>query len=81
MKTKTYSVSQARKHWAEILAAVERGEEVAITRYGDTVASITPPGRKKRKAAAAPGFLKAEGWHMETSEDFDRIPEGFEDYV
>lgn len=83
MKIKTYSVSEARKHWAQILAAVEQGEEVAITKYGDTVASITPPGRKKKKGKTSPppGFMRDEGWQIEMADDFDAIPAGFEDYV
>lgn len=74
MKTKTYSVSEARKHWAEILAAVEQGEEVAITKYGDTVASITPARKPKKRTAPPPGFMLAEGWKIEIADDFDSIP-------
>jgi len=81
MKTRTYSVSEARKHWAEILDAVEHGEEVAITKYGSKVASITPPGKKKQNASPPPRFLYAEGWRMQMTEDFDAVPKGFEDYV
>jgi prevent-host-death family protein len=81
MKTRTYSVSEARKHWAEIIDAVEQGEEVAITKYGSTVASITPPRKKKQNASPPPGFLSAEGWRMQMTEDFDAVPKGFEDYV
>jgi prevent-host-death family protein len=81
MKTKTYSVSEARQHWAEIIAAVERGEEVAITKYGRTVASISSPRKKKQKTPPPPGFLEAEGWRLEMADDFDALPEGFEDYV
>ena len=74
MKTKTYSVSEARNHWAEILAAVEQGEEVAITKYGDTVASITPARKPKKRPAPPPGFMLAEGWKIEIADDFDSIP-------
>ena len=76
MKTKTYSVSEARNHWAEILAAVEQGEEVAITKYGDTVASITPARKPKKRTAPPPGFMLAEGWKIEIADDFDSIPKG-----
>ena len=81
MKTKHYSASEARKHWSEILAAVEQGHEVAITKYGNTVANITPARKPKQQASAAPGFLRAEGWRVELADDFDAIPEGFEDYA
>jgi prevent-host-death family protein len=81
MKTKTYSVSEARQHWAEIIDAVERGEEVDITKFGSLVAIITSSCKRKQKAAPPPGFLAAEGWKVEMADDFDAIPEGFEDYV
>lgn len=81
MKTKTYSVSEARQYWAEIIDAVERGEEVAITKYGSTVASITSPRKKEQKVSPPPGFLATEGWKIEMADDFDAVPEGFEHYV
>ncbi len=76
---KTYTVSEAREHLADVLDAVEQGEEVEITKHGETVAVVTPPHVKA--AAPPPGFLQAEGWTMEMADDFDAIPEGFEDYV
>jgi antitoxin (DNA-binding transcriptional repressor) of toxin-antitoxin stability system len=82
-KTKTYSASEAREHWAEVLEAVEQGQQVMITKYGEPVAAIShPPGGQKPGAAVPPpGYLAAEGWTIEIAEDFDAIPEGFEDYV
>ena len=81
MKIKTYSVSEARQHWAEIIDAVERGEEVDITKFGILVAIVTSSCKKRQKASPPPGFMEAEGWRIEMAEDFDAIPEGFEDYV
>jgi antitoxin (DNA-binding transcriptional repressor) of toxin-antitoxin stability system len=49
----------------EILDAVEQGEDVAIIKYGSTVASITPPRKKKQIASPPPGFLFAEGWRIQ----------------
>lgn len=78
---KTYSVAEARAHFREILSAVERGEEVAITKHGTPIATITHPRVPKKKSPPIPppGFLEAEGWTIEITDDFDAIPEGFED--
>ncbi len=79
---KTYTVSQARERFSEILNSVERGEEVAITKHGRPVARITNPAAPRgRRAVAPPGFLKLQGWTIEMADDFNSIPEGFEDYV
>ena len=80
---KTYTVSEAREHFAEVMEAVAQGEEVTITRHGEPVATIThpPAGKKLRVSIPPPGFLKTEGWQIEMAEDFDEVPEGFEDYV
>lgn len=78
---KTYTVSEAREHLAEILSSVERGEEVSITKHGRPIARIThPPFFTERGEVPPPGFLKAQGWSVEIAPDFDEIPEGFEDY-
>jgi antitoxin (DNA-binding transcriptional repressor) of toxin-antitoxin stability system len=78
---KTYTVSEAREHLAEILNSVERGEEVSITKHGRLIARITHPSVPKQSVAVPPpGFLKAQGWTAEIAADFDAIPEGFEDY-
>jgi len=82
MSMKTYTVSEAREHLAEILNSVEQGEQVAITKHGRPVARITqPPIRKRPGVVPPPGFLRAQGWTLEMADDFDTIPEGFEDYL
>jgi len=79
---KTYTVSEAREHFPEILNSVEQGEEVAITKHGKPVAKITHVAQpKKQMALPPPGFLKAQGWSVMIADDFDVIPEGFEDYI
>ena len=75
---KTYAAAQARERFAEILDAVEQGEEVVITKHGTTIATMKAPHRAK---IPPPGFLKAEGWTIEMTDDFDAIPEGFEEYI
>jgi antitoxin (DNA-binding transcriptional repressor) of toxin-antitoxin stability system len=79
---KTFTVSEAREHLAEILTSVERGEEVAITKHGRPIARIThPPVSEGHGSVPPPGFLKSQGWTVEIANDFDAIPHGFEDYV
>lgn len=79
---KTYSVSEARKHFATIIDAVERGEEVVITKHGEAVVTMARPAASgKRHKLPPPGFLKDSGWTVEVGKDFDEIPAGFEDYV
>lgn len=78
---KTYTVSEAREQLAEILKSVERGEEVSITKHGRPIARITHPPISAERAVPPPGFLKAQGWRVEIADDFDAVPEGFEDYV
>jgi len=77
---KTYTASEAREHFAEILDAVEQGEDVAITKHGTPVATITGSRKAKSASVPPPGFLKAAGWKLKMTDDFDAIPEGFEDY-
>ena len=42
----------AKTHLSELLAAVERGEEVRITRRGQPVARLVPDGAASDRAAA-----------------------------
>jgi prevent-host-death family protein len=79
--TKTYSASEAREHFAEILDAVEQGEEVVITKHGVAVAQLTGAPKTGKVKIPPPGFLLAEGWRLAIADDFDAIPEGFEEYV
>lgn len=79
---KTYTASQARENWAEVLEAVAQGEQVTITKHGESVATISHAAPKTgSKRIPPPGFLAAQGWTLTMAEDFDRIPEGFEEYV
>jgi len=79
---KTYTVSEAREHLAEILNSVERGEEIAITKHGKPIARITHPATSaNHRTVPPPGFLKSQGWTVQMADDFDAVPEGFEDYL
>jgi len=42
------SVTEARREWSKLLAAVEAGEMVVVTRYGEPVAHLVPPGGAAR---------------------------------
>lgn len=42
------SVTEARREWPKLLAAVEAGESVIIRRYGKPVAHLKPPGSAAR---------------------------------
>jgi prevent-host-death family protein len=78
---KTYSASEAREHFAKILGAVEQGEEVVITKHGVAVAQLIRAPKPARVQIPPPGYLEAQGWKIKMADDFDAIPEGFEEYV
>lgn len=42
------SSTEARRDWSKLLAAVEAGKEVVITRYGRPVARLAPASEKGR---------------------------------
>ena len=46
-------VAQAKAHFSALLALVESGEEVVISRRGKAVARLVPEPRNRRKAADA----------------------------
>lgn len=46
-------VYEAKTRLSELLAAVERGEQVTITRRGTPVARLVPAAAGKRRAAAS----------------------------
>ncbi len=72
---KILSASQAKSHFSELLADVERGETVEVTRHGRVVAKIVPPAtadRAERRKAAVEWILdnKRQGrWTGLTIED------------
>jgi prevent-host-death family protein len=51
--------TEAKAHLAEVLRAVERGESIAITRRGRTIAHIVPAGSvgEPSRSAAIDRFL------------------------
>ena len=53
---KTASVRQLRTEFPKVLAWVNAGEEVAITRRRKIVANLTPAGDAPKKKPAVPDF-------------------------
>ena len=49
MSERTVSVAEAKAHLSELIAAAEAGENVVITRRGESVAILSPLPRPKRK--------------------------------
>ena len=68
-------VHEAKTHLSKLLERALAGEEIVITRSGEPVARLVPVQRKRK-----PNFGYARGTFT-VPDDFDRIPEGFEDYV
>lgn len=53
MSERTVSVAEAKAHLSQLIAAVEAGDEVVITRRGEPVATLSPLPRPKRKVDLA----------------------------
>jgi len=51
--TLTVGAYEAKTHLSKLLAAVEKGETVVITRHGKEVAHLTPPPRRALTPAEA----------------------------
>lgn len=58
LAVETMSVAEAKARFSAVLAAVEAGEEIVITRRGKAVARLVP-GRPK--SAADPVFARVTG--------------------
>jgi prevent-host-death family protein len=78
---KTYTAAEAREHFATLLDQAAQGEIVVITKHGVPVAQLTRAAKPGKMQIPPPGYLEAQGWKIKMAEDFDAIPEGFEDYV
>ncbi len=71
---------EAKTHFSKVLNRVERGETIAITRHGHTVAKIVPVEQSNREQAkAALERMKARRKRLKTApiaELIDSIHEG-----
>ncbi len=71
-------LEQAEGHLAEIIDKLPPGEELVLTRDNKPVATIraAPPAPRE-----APRIGTLKGTILYIAQDFDEIPEGFEDYL
>jgi len=74
----TLNLEEAQVRLREIVTGLRPGEEIMLTDGEKPVATLraapVPSGRKRKL-----GTLK--GTVLEIADDFDAIPEGFEDYL
>lgn len=63
--TQSVGVHEAKTHLSRLLQAVERGEEVSITRRGTEVARLVPP------PVTAPRRFGLDAGVFEVPDDFD----------
>jgi prevent-host-death family protein len=70
------TIHEAKTQFSKLVRRAEAGEEIVVRRGRTPVAKIVryeEPPRKRRL-----GQLKGQIW---MADDFDELPEGFEDYV
>lgn len=65
-------VVEAKAHFSALLADVERGEEIAITRNGRVVARLVPDMRRMASDAFRPFW---EGPPIDLTAPADKVPE------
>ncbi|MDR2013072.1 MAG: type II toxin-antitoxin system prevent-host-death family antitoxin [Rhodanobacter sp.] len=65
---KTLTVVQAKSHFSALLAEVEAGEEIAVTRHGRVVARWVPDGPRVA-ADAFRDFWSAQDIDLQAPED------------
>lgn len=72
----TFNITEAKAHFSELVQKAALGEEVIIAKDNKPLIKLVPLGKPKK--SRKPGSAKGKIW---MAEDFDAIPEGFEDYV
>ena len=80
---KQVNIHQAKTQLSQLVADVERGEEVVIARAGKPVARIVPlPIEPQRKPLREPGRMKGEFWFAPDYDEADAMIEKlFEDSI
>ena len=72
---KPVKMHEAKTNFSRLISRVEAGEEIVVQRDDRPVAKIVPyPAAGGR----TPGGLRGQ---IVIGDDFDALPEGFEDYV
>jgi antitoxin (DNA-binding transcriptional repressor) of toxin-antitoxin stability system len=74
----TMTLDQAKDHLADLLAKAAAGEQVVIVRDDGSAFNVVPTQTAPRKKRGFVGSLQGKIW---MADDFDEIPEGFEDYM
>ena len=67
----TYTTTEAKAKFAEVIAKAMSGEEIIITKMGKEAARIVPP-KDKKNGKSRTGFLKGK-FYM--AEDFNEWPD------
>ena len=76
MSKHKFNIAEAKAHFSELVQRAMLGEEVVIAKDNKPVLKLVP--LKNLKKPRKPGSAKGKIW---MAEDFDAIPQGFEDYV
>jgi antitoxin (DNA-binding transcriptional repressor) of toxin-antitoxin stability system len=74
----TMPLDQAEGHPGEIIANLNPGEEIVLTRDDKPVATLRAAPAPPRQQ---PRFGTLRGSILHIAPDFDAIPDGFEDYL
>ena len=74
----TITVDEAKDQLADLLAKAADGEEVVIVRDDGSAFAVVPKSVKRSRKRGFVGSLEGKIW---MAEDFDEIPEGFEEYM
>jgi prevent-host-death family protein len=69
------TLEEAAARLPELIEEVIQGQEVILTLNSVPVAKLVPVRKPRPRAGSAKGFIH----HM--ADDFDAIPEGFEEYM
>ncbi len=73
---KPVKMHEAKTNFSKLISLVEGGEEIVVQRGETPVARIVP-----YRAVAHPRTAGALKGQITLADDFDEVPEGFEDYL
>lgn len=73
-----FNIAEAKAQFSTLVKKAMMGEEIIIAKDNQPLLKLTPILPESAKQAV-PGSAKHELIYM--ADDFDAIPEGFEDYV
>jgi prevent-host-death family protein len=73
---KTVGIFDARNRLSELVAAVEKGENVVLTRHGRPVAQLVPVRQDEGDARAAMDWLLSRKWRLHGAYLHDLVNEG-----